>query len=77
MERDGKRNICRTVLCGQLGQIVKDKAWRTDSYILGDMFRCRGHWRNMSVGVVELPHAKRNRIKFLAGYPGHSRIPPL
>lgn len=25
----------------------------------------------------KLPHAKRDGIKFLAGYPGHSRIPLL
>ena len=32
--------------------------------LLGDIFGCRGHWRNMSVGVVSYPMLRETRSNF-------------
>lgn len=62
--KECQRNIFRMASCRLLGQLVRFGAWRIDSCVLGDSFRCRGHWRNMSVGVVSYPMLRETRSNF-------------
>lgn len=47
-----------------LGKIVRGEVWRTDSCAFRDIFRCRGHWRNMSVGVVSYLMLRESGLNF-------------
>lgn len=71
-----RRNICRMATCGLLGHTVRLGAWKTDSCASRGRVQMQRSLEKYVSWRGELPHAKRNQIQFLAGYPGHSGIPP-
>lgn len=59
------------------GANSEGEAWRTDSCAFRRHFQMYRSVEKYVSWHGKLPHAKRDGIKFLADYPGHSRMPLL